>query len=85
MGNKEDSPIIRRLEGYRMKKLINYAIQLSLFVIFGAAYAQLASNYVPLYIFREDVRETLFLLFAAISSLLSVQLLKNVFGLASGK
>ncbi|MBQ0138710.1 MAG: hypothetical protein KBT36_05385 [Kurthia sp.] len=68
-----------------MKNLVNYTIQLSLFIVFGAAYAQLASSYVPLYIFSEDVRETLFLLFAAISSLLSVQLLKNVFGLTNTK
>lgn len=66
-----------------MKNLISYAIQVSLFVIFGAAYAQLASNYVPLYIFNEDIRETLFLTFAAISSIISVQLLKNVFGLSN--
>lgn len=66
-----------------MKKLVGLLIQITLFIAFGAAYAQMISHFTPLYVFSEPVRETLFLIVAIGSSLLSVSLLKNVMGFTS--
>lgn len=66
-----------------MKKVIGLVIQLSLFIAFSAAYAQMISHFTPLYVFSEPIREILFLVVAIGSSLLSVGLLKNVLGFTS--
>lgn len=63
-----------------MKYFINYSIQLVLFIILGAAYAQFMTHFTPLYFFSENVRHVLLLIVASILSLASVHLIKNVFG-----
>lgn len=63
-----------------MKYFINYSFQLVLFIILGAAYAQFMTHFAPFYVFSESVRNTLLLGLASIFSLLSVSLIKNVFG-----
>jgi len=64
-----------------MKPVLYGALQLALFIICGAAYADIATKFVPLYSLDTAVREVVFYSFAIISSAISVALIKNVFGL----
>lgn len=83
IGESEYIPTIHTfIGGIKMKLFFNYSVQIVLFIIIGAAYAELVAQYFPAYSLSSDLRDTLFLAIAAVSSFFSVQLIKSVFGLA---
>ncbi|GEK35318.1 hypothetical protein [Kurthia sibirica] len=66
-----------------MRSILFGATQITLFIICGAAYAELASHFAPLYSLDTTVREIAFFSITIISSFFSVLLINNVFGLSS--